>query len=50
MKYVSKDGKKSVEVLEVTADGFVRFVIDGIETYVAKNRFNKVYIKASEQK
>ena len=43
MKYISKDGSKTVEVLEVTEDNFVRFVIDGIETLVAKNRFDKMY-------
>ena len=45
MKYISKDGTKEVKVLEITKDGYVRFVINGIETTVAKNRFDKMYIK-----
>ena len=45
MTYISKDGTKEVEVLEITKDGFVKFVINGIETFVAKNRFDKIYSK-----
>jgi hypothetical protein len=43
MTYISKDGSKTVEVLEVTQDGFVRFITNGIEVLVAKTRFEKMY-------
>ena len=43
MKYISKDKTKTVEVTEITKDGFVRFITNGIEVLVAKNRFDKMY-------
>ena len=45
MKYISKDGTKEVKVLEITKDGYVKFIINGSEIIVAKKRFDKLYIK-----
>ena len=44
MKYIAKQNKdKIVFVTNITKDGFVKFIKNGREVIVAKNKFDKMY-------
>ena len=49
MTYINEESGKEVKVLEITPDNYVRFKMNGIEIFVAKKRFDKVYKPKGEK-
>lgn len=45
MKYMSKDGKQEITVVEFVEDTYVRFRLNNIVLTVSKKRFDKLYVK-----
>jgi len=49
MTYINEESGKEVKVIEITPDNYVRFKMNGIEIFVAKKRFDKVYKPKKEK-